>query len=143
LHPLIHPGFPEHIKDLVSSGAYIAGTLDADFAHNQEDLYDVLVNTVDKSILISPQAAADLRMGSIHKEMSDIMTRVCSAPQVTDVDVINAIATQTQRVLEYIRNLARGGIVTRDVIVKNVSNQARRRWLLEIAQLEGMIQEET
>ena len=86
LRPLISND-PEHIEDLLTSGVFIAGCTDPTLVSRLSDssLFDVVYHTADRRVIVSDWAAADMRMGAAHRDLSQVHLAITAHMTVTSL----------------------------------------------------------
>jgi len=77
-------------------------------------------------------------MGSIHKEMAEIMiSSNLSTDPTTPTQA--AITRKTLEILQLIASLKSGASLTAEDIRRAVANESKQRWLVKVATIEGLL----
>lgn len=127
-----------YIDDLKTNGIFIAGTLDMALL-SSSDLYDVVVSMVDHRITISQNAQISLKLCPIHKEVSTILTDLASTSETSNIEIINALSSKTDSIINQLKNLTGGGELSEEIIITNIRNESAQQWLYRLAVAEGLL----
>ena len=71
LRPLVSSD-QEYLDDLASCGVFIAGTTDPTLSTAASTLFDVVFSVLDRRVIVAESVAADMRMGSVHRDISQV-----------------------------------------------------------------------
>ena len=130
---------------------FIAGTTDASLAsrYSQEsdennnssnnNLFDVIYYESDRRIVITERTKSDMKMNSIHKDLAQVFLEIESNPNLTDQDILKAVALKTDKILKHLNTIANGNKLTEEIINENVTNENTQQWLCRVAIAEGLL----
>lgn len=152
LRPLVTSD-SEYIDDLLSTGVFIAGTTDAtlvtrslsesdDKDSSANSLFDVIYYESDRRIVVTERSKNDMKMNPIHRDMSSVFAELDSNPDLTDQDILKAVALKTEKILKHLKAIADdspNGKLSEEAINENVSNENTQQWLYRVAIAEGML----
>mmetsp|Transcript_23351 Transcript_23351/g.24004 ORF Transcript_23351/g.24004 Transcript_23351/m.24004 type:complete len:359 (-) Transcript_23351:59-1135(-) len=157
LRPLISSD-PEYIEDLLSTGVFIAGTTDASLVsrYTQEsdgdnnnnnnntsssnsNLFDVIYYESDRRIIVTEKSKGDMKMNSIHKDLAQVFLEIETNPNLSDQDILKAVALKTDKILKHLNTIANGSKLTEQIINENVTNENTQQWLCRVAIAEGLL----
>lgn len=138
LRPLVSSD-QEYLDDLASCGVFIAGTTDPTLSTAASTLFDVVFSVLDRRVIVAESVAADMRMGSVHRDISQILTDAESNPEMSDQDLIKAVAVKTEKMVKNLQSLAGDSKLTEAIIKENVANESMQQWLCRVAIAEGML----
>ena len=67
------------------------------------------------------------------------MTDAESNPEMSDQDLIKAVAVKTEKMVKNLQSLAGDSKLTEAIIKENVANESMQQWLCRVAIAEGML----
>lgn len=143
----------EYVDDLLSTGVFIAGTTDStlvtrslsetdDKESSSNTLFDVIYYESDRRIVITDRSKNDMKMNAIHRDLSSVFAELDTNPDLTDQDILKAVALKTEKILKHLKAIAEdapNGKLTEQAINENVSNENTQQWLYRVAIAEGML----
>jgi len=92
------------LADLKTTGVYCAGFID-ELVRDKEELYDVIVDVNNRTISVASHAKGDFLMSSIHKDICELLVTSSEDPNLTDQDLIKALALKTKDLLTKLETL--------------------------------------
>lgn len=129
-----------HIEDLVQTGVWIAGTLDASMLQSQAALYDVVLTlSPERRVTVASHAAAELKMCSVHREVASLLTELAESEGCSGAQLVTALHAKVAELLAQLKSMSAGGALTEEAINSKVSNQSTQQWLLRLANAEGLL----
>ena len=138
-----------HIEDITTMGYYLVGTLDAALPSALSSSYDLVVIHNEKRLTVANNAAADMKMCSFHKDLSQSVLSAAQAGLGEDEEeshsgeeLLTMITEKTQMVLKQLQSIAQEsetGKVTAEGIKQKSSNESLQQWLLRVAISENMV----
>ena len=138
-----------HIEDIMTMGYYLVGTLDAALPSALSSSYDLVVIYNEKRLTVANNAAADMKMCSFHKDLSQSVLSAAQAGLGEDEEeshsgeeLLSMITEKTQMVLKQLQSIAQEsetGKVTAEGIKQKSSNESLQQWLLRVAISENMV----
>ena len=102
IRPFVNVNSAEIDEDLTTLNSWIGGFVDPSIQAGTNTQYDILFDLENGVISISDQAKDDLRMGSLHKDLSSTMIEL--AETKSDRDVIKGLAIKTTEIVSNLKD---------------------------------------
>jgi len=125
------------LTDLKKAGVYWAGFTDTSVA-NRTELWDVLVDVNERSVIIGEHAKADLHLTAFQKELAGFLVEKSEDESFGAPEMVKALALRTRDFIGRLQALAdESGLVSLDSLRSRLPAQTAA-FLFAVATAEGI-----